>query len=262
VVFAFVLTLLAAAPDKLVVTGTQHVDPSLKELALQLEERLGTSLSRLERLEVLTSQDVASLLGIERQRQLLGCGEESASCLTEIGAALGAPWLVTSTLARAGSKLRVDIKLLSSGKGTAVVREGGDVTVEDVSSLVEHFASQVGAIVGSEVKTVVVTRSPLPIALMIAGGLAAVGGAAGQIALHVERGEVERNAGTLPAQAIEDFNTRFVTFRALWYATIGVGVATAAAGLVLKLLEPKPIGERAWWILPTANGFAFGFSGL
>lgn len=51
---------------------------------------------------VVSAKQMGSLLGQERQKQLLGCSEESASCMAELAAALGSDAIVTGS-ARGGA---------------------------------------------------------------------------------------------------------------------------------------------------------------
>src|SRR4051812_36888184 len=50
-------------------------------------------------IKVLTSHDVEAVLGMERQKQLMGCADDS-SCLTEIVGALGVDGILLADLGR------------------------------------------------------------------------------------------------------------------------------------------------------------------
>src|SRR5438045_2465034 len=54
-------------------------------------------------IQVTTKGEIASLLGFERQRQLLGCSTDQASCLAELAGALGVDGLISGSIARFGS---------------------------------------------------------------------------------------------------------------------------------------------------------------
>lgn len=47
-------------------------------------ERFAEVMRRDKRLEVTTSADLAQLLGVERQKQLLGCGSDTENCMAEL----------------------------------------------------------------------------------------------------------------------------------------------------------------------------------
>jgi hypothetical protein len=79
---------------------------------------------------VMTGSDVEAVLGVERQKQLLGCTD--ATCLTEMAGALGADRVVHGSIGRVGDSLLVNLTSLDpkSGRAVASVSErlkgGGD----------------------------------------------------------------------------------------------------------------------------------------
>lgn len=79
--------------------------------------------------KVTTAAQLQAVLGLERQRQLLGCGEDSNSCVTELANALGTEVIATSTLARTSDGLRCNVVFMSGRDGTALER----VSVEAAS---------------------------------------------------------------------------------------------------------------------------------
>ncbi len=119
----------AAAPsrptkERLIVLEVKPADDSAKALASQVLEQVLTELSQDGRYEVLSTADIQQLLGLERQKQLLGCSDDSSNCMMELTDALGAPWMLAGTLGRAESQVRVDLKIVSTTKSTAVARAG------------------------------------------------------------------------------------------------------------------------------------------
>ena len=82
------------------------------ELAKALEEMFVTRLHALGRHEVMAMADVASLLDLERQRQLLDCPDDS--CMAEIGGAVGARFLVAGKLAALGTDTVLTLKLMDT----------------------------------------------------------------------------------------------------------------------------------------------------
>lgn len=50
-------------------------------------------------LKVMTGRDIGAVLGLERQKQLLGCMDDSTSCSAELAGALGVGALVVGTVA-------------------------------------------------------------------------------------------------------------------------------------------------------------------
>lgn len=103
------LLALAASPD-LVMGPFNFVDvkPELQEFVLShLAQRF-----QAEGFSIITQRDVAMTLGVERQRQLLGCAQDS--CAVEIVAALGADSMVVGDVARLAGRIQVNLRLVSS----------------------------------------------------------------------------------------------------------------------------------------------------
>ncbi len=144
-----------AARSRLVVLGIAPSSPALKPIAESINEQVLTDLGREARLDVLGTSDVQAVLGLERQRQLLGCSD-SSSCLVEISGALGAPWLVSGSLAKFGRATRVDLKLLRTRDGKVVFRDGQ--TFKDDSEVFEA----VSVLVAKLLKAVDFTEGATP----------------------------------------------------------------------------------------------------
>ena len=67
---------------------------------------------------VISSADVAAAIGFEKDKKLLGCTD--ASCLAEIGGALGVDRIVHGSVGRLGSSLVVNLTLADPVRGTAI----------------------------------------------------------------------------------------------------------------------------------------------
>ena len=117
-----------------------------KALAGTIAEQVASELTGSGRIDAIGSSDVALLLGVERQRLLSGCDEQNA-CMVEVSAALGAPWLLTGNLGRAGKTLRLDVKLLRASDGKAIFRSGE--SLQDESEVFSAVARLVNALLPS-----------------------------------------------------------------------------------------------------------------
>lgn len=99
-----------------------------KELASAASSSTANELDRLQAFKVITSEAVRSLLAYEKQKQMMGCSD--AGCITEIGGALGADYVVsgkvTKLAASAGvpETVSLDLTLSSVKKGS---REGSSI---------------------------------------------------------------------------------------------------------------------------------------
>jgi hypothetical protein len=64
---------------------------------------------------VITQAELAALIGLERQKELLGCANDSGTCTAEITAALGVDGIVTGSLGFHGDEFQLDIKVVATG---------------------------------------------------------------------------------------------------------------------------------------------------
>lgn len=87
--------------------------PTLKT-SLQgfLTEHLAQQLQK-QGLTVISARDITEILGLERQRQLLGC-EESTNCQAELVGALGADGIVLGDVEDLEGALHVNVKVIST----------------------------------------------------------------------------------------------------------------------------------------------------
>jgi hypothetical protein len=72
--------------------------------------------------QVMSSNDIATLLGVERQKQLLGCSDEKGSCLTELAGAVGARFVLSGSLAKLGDVVQLTLTTLDSQSAQPVGR--------------------------------------------------------------------------------------------------------------------------------------------
>jgi TolB-like protein len=91
-----------------------------KEVAAAAGEVLVVALSETNKFDVITKSDVKALLGYEAQAQMLGCNE--ASCMADLGGALGAAFLVSGSLGRLGGQLQLTLALIDTARSTAAKR--------------------------------------------------------------------------------------------------------------------------------------------
>jgi TolB-like protein len=97
-----------------------------------LDEALATSVASSSLCDVITRQDIASMIGFEAERQACG-GETSDSCLAEIGSALGVERIVAGSVARLGGAITVSARLMNLKAGK--VERRAERTVTDAAQL-------------------------------------------------------------------------------------------------------------------------------
>lgn len=114
-----VLCVLAVAPVPIAVVDVREVGDVAGKGAIVSEE-IARSLP-VEAFKVTTAAQLTTLLGIERQRQLLAC-DEGGSCSAELANALGAEVVVQTTLSAVDKGLRCSAVFVSGRDGAALER--------------------------------------------------------------------------------------------------------------------------------------------
>lgn len=151
------LTALAQAPTplKLGSLGLSYVDLSENKGDFFLAE-LDQALLR-RGFQVVSKRDVMTMIGFERQKQMLGCADESNSCLAEISSALGVDQVLTGQLAKVGSVFAINLKVINATDvKTLAIYSARASSEEELLDLVsgpaaEALTRQTFAAVGREV---------------------------------------------------------------------------------------------------------------
>jgi hypothetical protein len=154
---AFAAVLLSAAPSTpvhLATVGLTGVDVDAKKLDF-LTEYLGQCLGKAG-VAVTTPAAVQAVLGMERQRQLLGCADEKGSCLAEISGALGVDGIVVGSVAKVGAGYAITLKIVGARDGQMLAAENERVSNEDalldfLSRAAIRMAGEVGQKLGRPV---------------------------------------------------------------------------------------------------------------
>jgi TolB-like protein len=252
----------AATPkQKVVVTGLVGSDAATEKLAATLTDSVLTELTRSGAVDPVSPRDLTAVLGMERQKQLLGCAEDSSACMAEMTAALGAPWVLTGSLSRAGKATRLDLKLIHAQDGRVAWRDGKTVTEESalydaVSELVRAMVGSSGlgpvAAVGGGSKVGAWVTVGLGAAALVAGGVLSYG------ALH-SYGNLQSNEWRAATYwtGIQAETASYRLNVILGPSLAGVGAVALVVGLVWALSGQSATSPTVVMV-PTANGFAFG----
>jgi hypothetical protein len=217
------LVTLSAAPHRLVITPWTLSDltPAFGQV---LEDTLASDL-RHEGFEVATPQDIAAILGQERQRQLLGC-KEAGACLAELANALGCDGTVVVSLARLGDDFRGTARVLSSRDGHVLAETPVRATSE--TGLVDSLAEVAQALSAP--------LRPEGRGLRLSWLPAAVGGVflAGAVVSFVEAGvRADQMAHAPSLDAATPLASEGKTFQTLAWVGGGVGLAGLVTSTVL-----------------------------
>lgn len=112
--------MLAVTADPIRVVSPDWAVVDIKpELATFYAQQMAEAL-RTEGFKVSTSADFATMLGVERQKQLLGCNTEGTSCMAELANALGCELTLSVNLAKLGDSFRGLARFVSSRDGSVL----------------------------------------------------------------------------------------------------------------------------------------------
>lgn len=131
---ALVLCLAQAQPAVKIAVPGLSVSGLEARLGEAYVERFATLLARDPGLSVTTKRDIEQLLGMERQKQLLGCSENSSSCLAELAGGLGVDAVLSGSLARTGSSFTVTMRVVRAADGSEVASSSERLKNEDALS--------------------------------------------------------------------------------------------------------------------------------
>lgn len=254
-----VALLLAAAPVEkprmalIELTTAGGVEASS---AKSLTEAIAAELQARGFFEVISQQDIQTLLGLERQKQLVGCADDGASCLTELSAALGARFVLSGSLSRLGTAWQLTLTTLDTQKGQALGR----------STRVAFELEALRATLGLQVAEATATPPPAPPSKVLPFTLIAVGAAStlfglvwGTLQLSAEQqlaAELDRGA-TTPGRLrlISDYEAELRLLRTQQLIAVGALVAGAGLAVTGVLLLPKDAPVQAT-LVPSAGGLA------
>lgn len=252
--------LLAATPATRIAVldlAARGVDPRTAE-ALSL--LLPTEVRRRVPGAVVTSgSELAQLLGIERQKQLLGCNEDS-SCVMELVNALGTGELVRGTVGRVGEIWLLELQHLDLAKQRPLGSTTRTVNREE--GLIGALREAVEELLplGAEGPR---TARPLGLPILLwASGAALI--AAGSVGLGVEQAIQARfdaqqpggSAAATPTVTRAESQTAQVLFP-LSIAALGLGVVGLVAG-TWRYASSEPVAVA---LVPHPGGLSLAVGG-
>lgn len=241
---------LAASPEvNLAVMPFTTVDVSEGKGAL-VSEHLATQLIA-QGLRVSTPRDISAVLGLERQKQLLGCGD--TSCVAEIAGALGVTDLVNGEIARVDDGYRLLVKVISAANGRP--RFARSVALKSEREVFETLDAWAMIIAGREAPTT--SRTLAPVVPMAVGGAAVAVGAGFLISSAVSWGALKQRGGmALSLSDAEIARANGARDQEIGFSLVGGGAAALIIGAVwFALTTPR---EPVVWLTPTFDGVAFG----
>lgn len=253
--------LLSAVPVRVAATGLQvtGVEPPVAEAWV---ERFAAVMAE-GGVVVTTQRDVGQILGLERQRQLLGCSDESTSCLAELAGALGVDAVVSGTVVKTGASYLVTLKVLRAKDASVWASASERLRGEDA---LQDFLDETARAFARTLAGPAATPGPPPSAAVVRwlpGAIGVVAAVSGGVLFGLSK----RNADELRRASVDpglgvDVAATASAGRALEGAGLallvagGVGVATSALWLALS-----PRSDVAVAFVPTPDGPAVSVGG-
>ncbi len=94
-------------------------------------------------LVVVSQRDITAVLGLERQKQMLGTGGgEKADSMLELGQAFGVDGILTGSIGKTSGGFGVNVRIIRPGSGATLAAETGRLKTDD--ALLEWFDAAAG----------------------------------------------------------------------------------------------------------------------
>ena len=214
---------------------------------------------------VTTSKDLGAVLGVERQKQMLGCSTEGdASCLAELASALGADGALAGEITSAGRAYQLTLKVVLLRDGRPLTSfTGRAYTQQTLLELLSRAGRELAAdLTQGDWKRLTTTAAShrfeygdpmrqwcwVPAAL----GAVALGAGAGAFWQGKNLAARLRNDDLMTLSAGEAVAREGATLQAAGVTLLSVGGALAVAAAVMFVLGAPP---------PAPGGLAVAFTG-
>ncbi|MBI3182332.1 MAG: hypothetical protein HYZ28_09335 [Myxococcales bacterium] len=211
---------------------------------------------------VVTARDIETLLGLERQRQLLGCADESEACMAELASALGVDGSLVGDLARLGDTFQLNLKVVSSRDAQVRASYSGQAASEkEVLARLDEAARRLSEALSGKHPAIELAASALSTPLRRQAWIPAAAGAAlaGAGALFVLQSEgIHRQLADPNGPEVNDpegVARAGWTYQGLGRVGLGLGTAGLAAAGAMYFLGGAPVQPRVA-VGPDAVGLA------
>lgn len=253
---ALFLMVATQAPVSLALPGVSvaGVDQGVADAAF---EQFATVLGQTRGLKVSTARDLQNVLGLERQRQLLGCTAGGDSCIAEIAGSLGVDALLTGTLALVGSKYVTTLRVLRARDGTEVASSSSRLSnLDEVTSWLDAqapvLADKVLVAFGRSSASVSSGPGFLRAVPALAGVVVGGVGAGLLIGSSLDRSALQ--SASVPAGQIDGVAQRGQTLETAGWIMAGVGAAGLLASGIWFIATPSPPEQPRVTFMPTPTG--------
>ena len=190
--------------------------------------------------QVVGYSDIQAMLDNEAAKNVLEC--DGTNCLAELGDAMGARYLIHSSLGRIGAQYVLNLKLIDVEQATVKARVTRQVGSEDEAALIEVVRAAVVELITGDASVASPPRGSsgpwLGAATTVGGVALGVAGAAVGVAFGVMATEALKFApvDARYAASVKTANDHALVSTLGWVAG-GIGAATAVAGGIMMMVE-------------------------
>jgi hypothetical protein len=263
------------APVKVAAMGLKPVNVDATE-ATFFNDYLAQQLRQPGELEVATQSELGAILGLERQKQLLGCSDAATgNCLAELSGALGVDAVIAGSIAKLGGSyvLTVSLVRVLDGKTVASLSEKFKTTDQVLDWLKAKAPELRAAAMTLRVKdepaaaATAVSSGPgfsphrvLPFVLIGVGAAAAVVGVVLQYVARATASNISNRVGGVTAENVDAMISTGKAYEQSSVVLMSAGLAVVAGGVVWLLLRPTDSTRVSFAVMPGGAFASFGGS--
>jgi TolB-like protein len=221
-------------------------------MARSFGEAITHEVSKRGFFETTSTQEIQTMLGVERQRQLLGCSEAAQSCMGELADAMGARFVLSGSLSKLGDAFQLSLQTIDTQKTQPLGR----------SVRIARDASTLNALIPFAVAEATGTPLPpppskvLPLSLVIGGGALIIAAAVlGMDGLSRDRAVASELSAPILTRTLVSFQSDARTVLIEKTVALAAGITGAAIMMMGFFLWPSSAGsETQVALLPSLNG--------
>ncbi|GMU60601.1 MAG: hypothetical protein AMXMBFR34_23640 [Myxococcaceae bacterium] len=257
---AALLVALAQAPESVTLLEGGWVAADVDENQITLwNDVLFSELSEFG-ITVRRKSDVAQALGLERQKQLMGCAE--SNCSAEIAQALNADGIISGSIGKSGSSLVLNIRVLSSTGDQLAAKSAmvpsADAALAEMKPLARALAEAMAPRLSGRVAVKAKATPGLKRFWWIPASIGVVAAGVGiglQVSAQGIASGVRSGSGYDSLTEVQNATSSGKTLETVSYVMFGLAGAAAVSTVLLVVLGQDFVEGAPVALAPTLNGF-------